>query len=193
MRSVLCFILAAVLIAALGNSSSPAQDKGKGKDKGKHYGQVKGDFGKFDTAITAYFAANGQYPAQLNYLDVNVTKNDDGVYVDPWGTPYQYFHRPVPMPQMPPISEAGTATYYAKVLAVIIATAIENLWAASDDSITAVNYIILSAGHDRTFGGPIGILLGSPGWTPGAGVWATGQPGADDLANFNNGPLVRKR
>ena len=102
------------------------------------------------------------------FLEINASKIVDGRYLDPWGTPYAYFAWDPSVNTYPvgaclgvtngPYNAGGTPIKYYQ----------------------PKGYHIISAGANQQFG-PGGT------WTPGAGQWATGQPGGDDLSNFNGG------
>lgn len=54
-----------------------------------HRRTVACDFAKFEVAIKDYRALHGRYPKSLAAVAADVPLRD-GVYVDPWGTPYAY-------------------------------------------------------------------------------------------------------
>ena len=127
------------------------------------------------------FSTNKQQPFTLAansdpigpFIDIKATKLDpEGRYIDPWGTPYQYFTS---------VPGQGINNYTA------------GAYHQNGKYLNAKSFQIISAGADQIFatcpppnaGPPV-----EPGWTPGAGQWENTQPGADDMSNFNNGPLV---
>jgi hypothetical protein len=103
------------------------------------------------------------------FLDVTADRLDAaGRYLDPWGTPYAYLAYDPASNDYPDRDCFGVRAYRV-----------------NGKAMNPKGFQIISAGPDRRFG---------PGgdWTPGEGPWAAGGPGADDLANFNLGPLGRR-
>ncbi len=103
------------------------------------------------------------------FLDVSPNRLDgDGRYLDPWGTPYAYFAYDPALNAYPDRDGFGVRPYRL-----------------NGKAMNPKGWQIVSAGPDGKFG---------PGgdWTPGEGPWAAGGPGADDLSNFNSGPLSRR-
>jgi hypothetical protein len=97
----------------------------------------------------------------------------DGRLLDVWGSPYMYFAYDPTIGTYP----AVTYTYNATTVAH---------YTQRGKALKLKGYQIISAGPDRLFG---------PGgeWTPGSGAWAAGEPGADDMSNFNEGDLSTQR
>ena len=140
---------------------------------------VKTDLSKFDAGIAEYKRLQKRLPPTLDVIDVDAPRfNATGSYVDPWGMPYAYNVRPdllVLKPGDKPPAHGNSPNFGMKY------------YTDNGKEIRHAVYNVISSGTDHIFG---------PGgdWTPGVGPWAPGQPGADDIANFNrSGMLDEKR
>jgi len=92
---------------------------------------------------------------------LNRSENNPPRFLDPWGTPYIYFRS---------INGNDYSGSYTTV----------SPYQLGGRFVNQNTIQILSAGENKVFG---------PGgnWTPGSGPYASGGPGFDDLANFNQG------
>jgi prepilin-type N-terminal cleavage/methylation domain-containing protein len=94
--------------------------------------------------------------------------NDNPVFMDPFGVPYAYFGSNKIGGKFTNTSVAGTAPVYE---------------ASSNRHLNESMCQIISAGENKRFGT-------GGAWTAGAGVYAPGQNGHDDMANFNEGKML---
>ncbi len=141
------------------------------------------------------YAPSPSATAKSMYLEISQNKLQAGnapgmgyatpspVYVDPFGVPYLYYGANAParggkyavdaMNNPIPQSVGGTPYY-----PVIEQTTPRKF--ANENGCQ-----IISAGENKGFGQTL-----TTQWTPGAGVYSPGQPGADDLCNFNEGKML---
>ncbi|MBX9580842.1 MAG: hypothetical protein K2X87_11090 [Gemmataceae bacterium] len=91
-----------------------------------------------------------------------------GHLLDPWGTPYVYLAFDPTTNGYPDRHCFGVRPYRV-----------------NGKAMNPRGFQLISAGPDGRFG---------PGgdWAPGEGPWAADGPGADDIGNFNSGPLGRR-
>jgi prepilin-type N-terminal cleavage/methylation domain-containing protein len=136
------------------------------------------------------------------FLEVSPGKIVGGHYVDPWGTPYAYFafdpslhnYPSAGWPRYDPAHPADPAftdlhpTENVPMLATVPpppGVKVLTPYVTPGTPSRALNqkgFQIVSAGPDQIFG------VGGT-WIPGQGEYISNGPGADDLSNFNNGPL----
>jgi type II secretory pathway pseudopilin PulG len=139
---------------------------------------VKTDLAKFEAGIAEYKRLQNRLPPNLDVLDLELARgNGNGPYVDPWGMPYAYIVRPdlyVVKPTDPPARTGISPNFGMKY------------YTDAGKPIRHAVYNVISSGSDKIFG---------PGgdWTPGVGAWAPGQPGADDIANFNRSEMLDEK
>jgi hypothetical protein len=108
------------------------------------------------------------------FLDLPASRFDgDGRLLDPWGTPLAYFAFDQSDGAYPDVTFSWDGFTVAP-------------YSLAEKKVRPKSYQIISAGKDLRFG------PGGP-WTPGQGAWAAGEPGADDLSNFNEGPLLLQK
>jgi prepilin-type N-terminal cleavage/methylation domain-containing protein len=107
------------------------------------------------------------------FLDLPANRYDFSWHLlDPWGTPYAYFSYDPAVnsyPDLPWATTRGTVLAYR----------------TGGRHLQPRGFQIISAGKNQRFG------PGGPNWTPGQWAYGPGGPGADDLASFHTGMLVR--
>lgn len=104
-------------------------------------------------------------------------------YLDTWGTPYAYF------------SSGRSDNYIYAMQSIPTDNGIQNIGTLKDSSGKWVNTAgvqIISAGPNQLFGpGSLSAVLPAPAfaikWTPETAPYGPGDPGEDDIANFNGG------
>ncbi|MEZ6142280.1 MAG: type II secretion system protein [Zavarzinella sp.] len=110
------------------------------------------------------------------FMDIKSNKfNAAGEYIDPWGTPYAYF-------SMKNGNDFGShGVYYGNSTGgyPVGGQNVQPMLETTTKFVNSHSHQIISAGKNRAFGCVI-----TPNWTPGTGVYSTGQAGGDDLANF---------
>ena len=135
-------------------------------------------------AKDAPYAPSATATAKDFYLDIQPNRLKPGntagygyvsaapVFVDPFGTPYLYW------------GSNSVGGKYATVGATDSPNAsFTPFLEAANKYVNPDGCQIISAGQNRAFG-PGGL------WAPGAGAYASGQPGVDDMANFNSGKML---
>lgn len=104
-------------------------------------------------------------------------------YLDTWGTPYAYF------------SSGRSDNYIYAMQSIPTDNGVQNIGTFKDSAKKWVNMggvQIISAGPNQLFGaGSLSqvtpSILFNNLWTPEAAPYGPGDPGEDDIANFNNG------
>lgn len=145
-----------------------------------------------------YFLAgpngDGWHPAQPTaptgttkkgpYFDFQPSRLASGRYLDYFGTPYAYIASTGPSGYpTAPLSITFDGNTYGPVTPYIH---------AAGKFVNPEGVQIISAGEDQLFGpGSFPPPSGTPTpWVPGNGEYGPGQPGDDDVANFNNGTIL---
>jgi hypothetical protein len=162
-------------------------------------------FQGFSTNRTAPFSAPVANENRIGpFLDFSASKYVTGLsatgsagkssLVDPWGSPYAYFTF---YPGRAPVTQTVQNSYDPAESFSFNGTTVQAYSDASGKAFKPQSFQIISAGDNGkddhstagTFGfGPGGKL--NVGWTPQQGQYAEGNAGADDLSNFNGGPLI---
>lgn len=150
--------------------------------------QARSEMAVIGKAAQTHFDIDKRYPKTMYEMQVimgngkTVDRYGSEFFAttDPWGTSYVYFP-----PPPPPINGKGKKGEYGAV-----ASAQTAMWFNLEFGVSTYTFDykriggvqILSAGPDKKFGS-------GGNWTPGTGCWASGQPGADDIANFSSKQL----
>jgi len=111
----------------------------------------------------------------------------NGQLLDPWKTPYIYFgsiaggnYPGVSVSTVGPFSNSNLPAPAPLAVANFSAVGITPFYVAVGKPVNQGGCQIISAGEKMAFG-PGGA------WAPGSGAYVTGQPGGDDIGNFNAG------
>jgi prepilin-type N-terminal cleavage/methylation domain-containing protein len=114
--------------------------------------------------------------------------------LDPWGNPYAYFSWDATINSYPtgPLFTTPSGTYQGVSYTLNGTTAIPYYQLPTGKMMNMKGFQIISAGKNGRFGvypnAPATTNAGQ--WLPGNGDWVANGPGADDMSNFNTGPMA---
>ncbi len=127
---------------------------------------------------------------KVPFFDFPPDRVVNGQFLDPWKTPYVYFGS-IDGGNYPAVALSATGPFTSTVLPAPAPLAVANFsaggitpfYVAVGKPANQGGCQIISAGENKVFG-PGGA------WAPGSGAYVTGQPGGDDIGNFNAGKML---